>query len=394
MASIIERKNKAGVVTRYQVKWREKGQQHNDSFDSLAKAEMFKKVLELNEHDGDKAYSQILRTASRAPSIEQVAVQHLRRLSDITVHTMHTYERMIENHFKGNIGDIPCDMLSEEDIAEWVMWMRGKDLSPKTIKNVHGFLYSVMGTAIYKGHRPDNPCEHTRLPKSDHTEDKTTFLTKAEFALILSHLDQYFHPFFLLLVGTGMRFSEATALQPGDFSDEQGTYTARVTKAWKRDDKNGRKIGPPKTENARRTIPLTADLAKKIAFQVSITELDEYVFTMKEGGAATVQAMHNKAWKPALRAAKKSGLKKSPRIHDLRHTYASWMLSGDNPMSIFELSRLMGHESVNTTTKVYSHLMRESLVKGADVMGNAMSGLFNIQTVKKVEQSKAKAIEQ
>lgn len=66
----------------------------------------------------------------------------------------------------------------------------------------------------------------------------------------------------------------------------------------------------------------------------------------------------------------------------------------DNPMSIFELSRLMGHESVNTTTKVYSHLMRESLVKGADVMGNAMSGLFNIKTVKKVEQSKAKAIEQ
>src|SRR5690606_296090 len=113
----------------------------------------------------------------------------------------------------------------------------------------------------------------------------------------------------------------------------------------------------------------TKDLAKKIAFQVSITEPDEYVFTMKEGGAATVQAMHNKAWKPALRAAKADGLKKSPRIHDLRHTYASWMLSGDNPMSIFELSRLMGHESVNTTTKVYSHLMRESLVKGADVMG-------------------------
>lgn len=397
MASIQARKNSKGIITSYRVRWREGGResaQSYESFDTLPEAEMFKKVLELNDHNSRKAERQILSAASDTPKIIDVAQQHLKRLSDIAVHTMHTYERMIENHLEPRLGGIPANMLSEEDLAEWVRWMRDKGLSPKTIKNVHGFLYSVMGTAIYKGYRPDNPCEHTRLPKNDHTEDKTTFLTKAEFALILRHLDKYFHPFFLFLVGTGLRFSEATALQPDDFSDERGRYTVRVTKAWKRDDKNGRTIGTPKTERARRTVPMDAELAQAVAFHVSTCEPGGYVFTMKEGGAATVQAMHNKAWKPALIAAKADGLKKSPRIHDLRHTYASWMLSGDEPMSIFDLSRLMGHESVNTTTKVYSHLMPEALEKGARAMGAAMSGLYSIKTAKELEREKQRAIEQ
>lgn len=396
MASIQTRKNSKGVITSYRVRWREKGQKGADSYEtfhSLNDAENYKRFLELNGHDSAKTDREILRAASRAPSIEEVATQHLKRLSDIAVHTMHTYERMIENHITPKLGSIPCDMLSEEDLADWVTWMREKKLSPKTIKNVHGFLYSIMKTAIYKGHRPDNPCEHTRLPKSDHTEDKTTFLTKAEFALILRHLDKHFHPFFLFLIGTGLRFSEATALQPGDFSDEQGTYTVRVTKAWKRDDKNGRTIGPPKTERARRTVPLNEDLARTVAPLVANTPPEAFVFTMKQGGEATTQAMHNKVWKPALNAAKNAGLKKSPRIHDLRHTFASWMLAGEPPMTIFELSVLMGHESVNTTTKVYSHLMPESLKKGAGVMGNAMAGLFNIETQKEVNTNKLTAIE-
>ncbi|WP_346922747.1 tyrosine-type recombinase/integrase [Glutamicibacter creatinolyticus] len=397
MASIQARKNSKGIVTSYRVRWREGGRESaisSESFDTLAAAEMFKKVLELNDHNSAKAERQILSAASSTPKILDVAHQHLKRLSDIAVHTMHTYERMIENHIEPKLGNIPSDMLSEEDLADWVLWMRGKGLSPKTIKNVHGFLYSIMGTAIYRGYRPDNPCEHTRLPKNDATQDKTTFLTKAEFALILKHLDKYFHPFFLFLVGTGLRFSEATALQPEDFSDEGGRYTVRVTKAWKRDDKNGRTIGAPKTERARRTVPMDPALARAVAFQVSTCEPGGYVFTMKAGGEATTQAMHNKAWKPAVRAAQAAGLKKSPRIHDLRHTYASWMLGGEEPMAIFDLSRLMGHESVNTTTKVYSHLMPEALDKGARAMGTAMSGLYDIKTAKELEREQQRGISQ
>lgn len=42
------------------------------------------------------------------------------------------------------------------------------------------------------------------------------------------------------------------------------------------------------------------------------------------------------------------------RIHDLRHTYASWLLQS-RKVSIEGLSELMGHASIATTQR-YSHL--------------------------------------
>lgn len=393
MASLIPRKNAKGIITSYQVKWRVNGKQDNESFDTEAQAQMFKKVLEACDHDAAKAERQILAASSDSPKIRDVAETHLKRLSDISVHSMHTYERMLVNHINPTLGDMPVNLLTEEDVAEWVQYMRGKDLSPKTIGNVHGFLYSIVKTAQYKKYRADNPCEHTRLPKADHTEDKATFLTKSELALVLKHLDRHFHPLILFLVGTGLRFSEATALIPGDFSDTGGEYTVRVTKAWKRDDKNGRTIGPPKTEQARRTVPMDSALARAVAPQVQACAADRQVFRMKAGGEVTTQALHNKAWKPALRAAQADGLKKSPRIHDLRHTYASWMLAGDPPSTMFDLSRLMGHQSINTTSKIYSHLMPEALKRGALTMGAAMGGLFDIESVKVIPEKKVDAIE-
>lgn len=45
--------------------------------------------------------------------------------------------------------------------------------------------------------------------------------------------------------------------------------------------------------------------------------------------------------------------------HNLRHRYASLLLTGDNPVSIVEVSHLMGHSSVATTATVYAHILRD-----------------------------------
>lgn len=395
MASIQERKNAKGIITSYRVRWREHGRSgplEHETFKDKAQAETFKRILELNGHDSVKTERDVLRAASVTPALSDVAEQHLDRLTDLGTATMNEYRRDLRNHIIPKLGHIPISNIDEDDLIEWVKYMKAKGLAPKTIANVHGLIFSIMKTAIYKKYRADNPCEHTRLPKADHTKDKNTFLTKGEFALILKHTDKHFHPFFLFLIGTGLRFSEATALQPGDFSDNGGVYSVRVTKAWKRDPDKRRIMGPPKTERARRTVGMDRQLAALVAPLIQACDPGDYVFRMKMGGDATGQAMHNKAWQPALKRAKADGLKKSPRIHDLRHTFASWMLGGDNPMSIFELSRLMGHESVNTTTKVYSHLMPESLIKGASLMGAAMTGLFNIETAMELEAAESNTL--
>jgi integrase len=47
----------------------------------------------------------------------------------------------------------------------------------------------------------------------------------------------------------------------------------------------------------------------------------------------------------------KAGLTKSPRVHDLRHTCASWMIAAGVPLPIIQ--QHLGHESIQTTIGVY-----------------------------------------
>ena len=64
----------------------------------------------------------------------------------------------------------------------------------------------------------------------------------------------------------------------------------------------------------------------------------------------------------------KAGLTKSPRVHDLRHTCASWMIAAGVPLPIIQ--QHLGHESIQTTIGVYGHLDRRS---AADAIGSALS---------------------
>lgn len=69
------------------------------------------------------------------------------------------------------------------------------------------------------------------------------------------------------------------------------------------------------------------------------------------------------AWNTARRRA---GLE-DVRIHDLRHSFASFLIN--NGRSIYEVQRILGHTQI-TTTQRYSHLSRESLLEAADTVGS------------------------
>jgi integrase len=64
-------------------------------------------------------------------------------------------------------------------------------------------------------------------------------------------------------------------------------------------------------------------------------------------------------WYPALVKAEEKGLAKRPRVHDLRHTCASWMILAGVPLPVIQ--QHLGHESIETTVAVYGHLDRRSI---------------------------------
>jgi integrase len=67
-------------------------------------------------------------------------------------------------------------------------------------------------------------------------------------------------------------------------------------------------------------------------------------------------------------------LTKRPRVHDLRHTHASWMIAAGT--DLFVLQRRLGHESITTTTETYAHLLPDQQRAAADAAGRALSGLL------------------
>lgn len=392
MAYIETRTSKRTGQQSYKVVWRENGRKRSKTFRELHKAEAWQNIIEAAGNDTEKAKRAVLQKASNSPSLATVAENHIKRLSDVEPATRAKYRSMFKNYLADSLGTFPVDMITEDDIAEWVSDLQEGNKSPKTIRNVHGLLNGVMNTAVKRRYRVDNPCAETRLPKSNRTSDNITFLTHDEFRLLLDQIPIHFQPFVIFLVSTGLRFSEATALTPADFTDDRGQYSVSVQKAWKYQGTGGvRKIGTPKSEKSRRTVGLGKIATEAVAPLVRTTALDDFVFKMARGGDMTSQAFYNHVWRDAVAAAQAKGLRKKPRVHDLRHTFASWSLAEGESIEI--ISYLMGHESIQTTRNTYAKVMPSVVRSSARASDKALSSALGITERKEIETADADVVD-
>jgi integrase len=57
------------------------------------------------------------------------------------------------------------------------------------------------------------------------------------------------------------------------------------------------------------------------------------------------------------------------RVHDLRHSFASFLVN--NGRSIYEVQRILGHTQIKTTQR-YAHLSQDSLLAAANEISKAL----------------------
>jgi integrase len=366
VASIRTRQRKDGTEY-HTLMWREDGKQRSISFDDLHEAERWKLLIDANGQSFAQAEKVYDEGQIEGPTLTQLFGEHIEQLTGVGPYMIKRYKSDVGSHFK-ELGTRRVTAIKHEDIVRWIKHMQAKGLSPKTIANKHGLLSATFSTGIRMGYRTDNPCKGVKLPKSTATKDPIRFIEKAEWVRIVEHMDPHFVPFFQLLVGTGLRFSEATALTAKDFDLDGPTPLVRVTKAWKEDGAGGYYIGPPKTRRSVRTVSLAPSTVEAIRGPIAGAG-DGYVFTLKRGGVMRSGSTYNRAWEPALKAV---GIPRAerPRMHDCRHTHASWMIAAG--MEIFALSRRLGHESITTTMDRYSHLMPDAHFIGANIAQKAL----------------------
>lgn len=296
--------------------------------------------------------------------------EHIDSLSGVQDDSRDRYRAYVRNDL-GKIGPLPLSALTPEGVAAWVNELERGGASAKTIKNKHGFLAGAMQHAVAAKKIEASPCEHTRLPRS--VTQPMVFLTQQEYVTFLAYVTPHWQPLVGTLFGTGMRWAEATALQVGDVDLEGGGAT--VVRAWKR----GNAIGPPKSKKARRTVSLAPEIVELLRPLVEGRPAGSWVFTNMRGEPVRHNTFHENVWAPAVRlsngepasAGKRvarrvdaSGrviepaaapLGKRPRVHDARHSNASWLLGAGVPINYVQAH--LGHESITTTVDRYGHVM-------------------------------------
>ena len=378
MATIEARKNKSGIITSYRVEWYDKGIRNRQTLPTELDAIKWKTLLEAVKGDTESAQAAILRQTSQSPSFKEVAEGHIDRLINVREYTVKRYRGHIKNHF-GSLANLPVDQITEDDMIHWIKGMVKKGCSPKTVSNVHGFIYACMNSAVRRRLRVDNPCNGRLLPKDDSTEDKAMFMTMDQVNLIISHASEWHRPMWQLLIGAGLRIGEATALTRGDFQLDAVTPSVRIVKSYQ-EVEDGWAIGAPKTKKARRTVALAPSTVSAIRNRVESTPNGKSVFTISP--TTEIFPQHRQwldAWYGAVKAAAADkdnplGLDRRPRIHDIRHSHASMMIAGD--MNLYELANRLGHESIITTTKTYGHLVPDAHFRAAAMVETALTGII------------------
>lgn len=271
---------------------------------------------------------------------------YVTQLTGVTERTRGDY-RSLRSRYFAHLDPLLLSQLTRGHITTIVNDMQAKGRAPKTIKQAIHTLSTCLQLAVDEGHMAANPCRRVRLPSNALAGAEPRFLTYEEFAALVGATPEHYRPLVVWLFGTGMRWSEATALQSRHVNIKAGT--ARVEQAWKRVP-GGFEIGPPKSAKSKRTVN-AAVMALKAAKPL-LGPPNGLVFRMPNGNPIRHANFHKHIWKPSCARA---GLDPAPRIHDARHSHASWLIS--DGIQLEAVQDQLGHESILTTRKVYGHLL-------------------------------------
>ncbi len=392
MASVTPRRNRDGSVS-WRVQFRIDGRMCQETFLDSASAHQFGSLVD--RVGGATARSVLERrrdSPADMPTLREFLTHYLDPdsglLTGIEPGTREGYRRAAERSFLHVLGDYPVSAITKADVGRWLAWQekqpaarkragKTQPVSAKTIKNYHAVLSQVLAASVTAKHRDDNPAYRTRLTKG--RRDEPVFLTRDEFATLLHFTPPRQERFLLFLAGTGLRWSEATALTWGDINTHATPATVTVNKAWKKPAKGAPRLGPPKSERANRTISIPADVVDALG---EPGEPGDLVFKGVQGGRVWYGRFRDSVWVPTVRKAQDKALcdaegvqplTKAPTPHDLRHSHVSWLIAAGVPLT--HIQRRLGHEKITTTSDVYGHLQPDAHIAMADVIGAALEGV-------------------
>ena len=375
VASIRIRELKKG--TSYTVNWRDPEQGlKSRTFEDFDKARELKDFLDSNGNSFKLAAKAKVRKDSTAPSVYEVVVRHIDLLRKPQPGTIAKYRRMAAGHIAASdLGKTPVDKVSKAAVIDWLDELKvlkganqkvGEPLTRKSKQNVHALLSAAFVTAMDLELMTRNPAKG--VAEADLNEAReAVYLSPEDLVMLAERINPHYSLFIRFLAGTGLRYSEATALRKRDISIRQGRAAVRVERAWKSVGK-GEEIGPPKTKKAKRTVTCNAALTDDLIEHMKPLGLDEFVFQQPDGEYVRNSRFHKEVWQPLMVELLADGsLDRKPWIHEIRHAHTTHLLDANVPVHVVQAR--LGHEDPQTTLRVYARLSKASDAAAADALG-------------------------
>ena len=268
------------------------------------------------------------KASTVADLIERFEEEHLPKRRPGTVRG---YKVCLDKYIRPALGSIKVADVTFADVDALHRKVT-KVAGPYAANRVHAVLSIMFKLAVRWGMRDSSP---TKGVERNDENARERYLSGDELARLLDvlakHPEKQAADIVRMLLLTGARKGEVMAMRWDQLDLTAGIWSkpASATK-----------------QKKTHTVPLSAPARQLLA---EIEQTSEWVFP-SYGGSGHVVGI-NKAWEGMLRKAAISNF----RIHDLRHSFASQLVSGGASLPL--IGALLGHARPGTTAR-YSHLFR------------------------------------
>ncbi|MCU4706949.1 site-specific integrase [Mycoplasma sp. CSL7503-lung] len=238
----------------------------------------------------------------------------------------------------------------------------------QTTMDFHHHLKACLLDAFDEGYLSNDPTRKAVIKGIPERKKKIKFLSQFELQSLIKKLKIQgsinYDWLILLIAKTGLRFSEALALTPADF--DLNKQLLNINKTWNYKESKG--FAPTKNKSSIRKIQLDWLTASQFAFMIKDLPIDKPIFIKKSG------RIFNSTINDILERRCKSANIPVITVHGLRHTHASILLYAG--VSIASVAKRLAHASMNTTERVYLHVISELENKDIDLVMRSISNLY------------------
>ena len=276
--------------------------------------------------------------------------------------SIESYETIFSKYLIPLFSDLKLKEIRISHGHALISHLKKLELSPVRINFCIRHFKQVLNDAVKWEYLIKNPLSNLEKLKED-PRSETYWLKNEIIQFLTANQDHEFYELFLVALNTGLRRSELMGLQWNkiDFQNEHIEISSIRDRYGLKDTTKTGKI---------RYVPANQVTIKTLIKLKEERRSMDYVFVHRNGKLPDITHITARIF---FKAVEKADVKKI-RFHDLRTSFAANFCMGGG--DIYTLSRILGHSTVEMTSKKYAHLHPSYLKKAVGIIDFQANGAF------------------